>query len=210
VWDLASPDAAISARLDGVDAALRRIYGDEVSSETFERAAALAEHAISSCEPGGRPLFAANLDLEWPSSPHLRLWHATTLLREHRGDGHVLALVDAELDPCEAHVLRIADSGGSVETIKPYRGWTDDDWAAATERLRSRGLLDADATLTRSGRALRTKVEDDTDRLAYEPLTRLGPRDVERFDAAMRPISQRLADDGPIPFPNPVGVTRLR
>ena len=97
--------------------------------------------AVERSPVAGRPLFAANTGLDWPEAPHLALWHAVTLLREHRGDGHVSALTVAGVDPCEAHVLRIADDGLPLDSIQPYRGWGEADWAAAATRLRDRGWL---------------------------------------------------------------------
>jgi hypothetical protein len=145
------------------------------------------QRAADGCDGAGRPLFAANRDLDWPDEPHLALWHAVTLLREHRGDGHVAALTMAGLDPCEAHVTQVAASGASPDTIRPYRGWSDEDWGAAVERLRTRGWLDADGRLTPEGAAGRDRVEDDTDRLAGELTDRLGAEATERLMALLTP-----------------------
>lgn len=203
VWDLIDPSAAIEARLGGVDAAIRARF-DEMTplAQTLDA----ARRAVDGCSAPGRPLFAANADLAWPSDPHLALWHATTLLREHRGDGHVIALVHAQLDPCEAHITQVASSGAGLDTIRPYRGWSDDDWDAGAERLRSRGLIDADGGLTPAGRELRATVESETDRLASRPLARLGPRDVELFERVMRGVAERLRETGAIRYPNPIGL----
>ncbi|HEX6313083.1 MAG TPA: hypothetical protein VF152_15840, partial [Acidimicrobiia bacterium] len=157
------------------------------------------------CDTSGRPLYAANRELASPAEPHLALWHATTLLREHRGDGHVLALANAGFDPCEAHVTQVAASGASLDTIRPYRGWGDDDWAAATDRLRTRGWLDRDGRLTPTGRAARDRVEEDTDRLASDPVDRLGDA-VESVVPVLRRVATRLRETGTIPYPNPIGV----
>ena len=136
VWSLIDPADAIAARLDGVD----RATAPRSSGPTFRplharRAADAVRAAVEAAPAAGRPLFGANRELAWPAAPHLALWHAATLLREHRGDGHVSALVAAGLDPCEAHVLRIADDGAPVDSIQPHRGWTEADWSAAEERL---------------------------------------------------------------------------
>jgi hypothetical protein len=206
VWSMASPDAALDARLAGIDHAVHRIFGGDLESTRFADAAELASHAVEGCSAAGRPLFAANADLPWPHDPHLALWHAATLLREHRGDGHVAALCNAGLDPCEAHVTQVAASDASLDTIKPYRGWSDDDWAAATERLRNRGLLDAGGRLSAEGRAARQDIEDTTDRLAVEPIEHLGTEGTELLLELVAPITARLTETGAIPYPNPVGV----
>src|SRR3984893_18519184 len=97
-WDLASPDAVAAARLAEADAALRRVLGPAViASADMATRAALLRDAASACGAEGRPLYAGHADLDWPDAPHLVMWHAVSLLREHRGDGHIAALVAAGL-----------------------------------------------------------------------------------------------------------------
>lgn len=206
IWTLASREDALQARLAGADAALRRLLGDELDSPAIAEAVLLARRAIESCESAGRPLFAANAELDWPVAPHLQLWHAATLLREHRGDGHVVALAAGGLDPCEAHVAQIAASGAPTDSIQPYRGWSEDDWGAAVDRLRARGWLDGDR-LTERGREGRDAVEDATDRLAQEPVDRLGTDGYARLFELLSPVVAALARTGTVPYPNPIGVT---
>jgi hypothetical protein len=206
IWSMATPETALAARLAGVEAALRRGFGTDLSGPAFAEAADLARLGLEESGTAGRPLFAANLQLEWPSEPHLALWQAATLLREHRGDGHVAALAVAGFDPCEAHVSQIAASGDPPETIQPYRGWNDNDWAAAADRLRARGWLDRDGRLTEEGRSWRDQVEHDTDRLAAEPLQRLGDKRAARLLELLAPLTARLVRTGEIPYPNPIGV----
>ena len=116
----------------------RRIAAPTVTEAAAGVAVGLLREAIERTSVAGRPLFAANAELDWPGDPVGDLWHAVTLLREHRGDGHVNALSVAELDACEAHVLRIADDDIPVASIQPYRGWSAEDWTQATQRLRAR------------------------------------------------------------------------
>jgi hypothetical protein len=206
IWSMATPGAAIEARLAGVDEALRRLFDGDLPTTSLHEAVALSRGALDACDAAGRPLFAANRELDWPAEPHLALWHATTLLREHRGDGHVAALTVGGFDPCEAHVTQIAVSGASLETIQPYRGWDDGDWTAATERLQARGWLDDDGRLTPDGRAGRAQVERDTDRLATEPVDHLGADGLDTVVRALAPVTARLVDTGLMPYPNPIGV----
>jgi hypothetical protein len=206
IWSMASPETALAARLAGVDAAIRRVFGDASADPARAEAAQLARGALEGSAVAGRPVFAANLELDWPTKPHLALWHACTLVREHRGDGHVAALSAAGIDPCEAHVSQIAASGAPPETIQPYRGWSDDDWAAAADRLRERGWLDRDGRLTEAGRSWRDQIEHDTDRLAAEPLQRLGEKRAARLLELLAPLTARLVQTGEIPYPNPIGV----
>ena len=135
--------------------------------------------------------------------PAARLWHAATLLREHRGDGHFAALLAADIDGCEAVVLR---TGADLarEQLQPVRGWTDEDWEQAEARLASRGWLAGDGRLTPDGAAARQAVEDATDRAAARPWARLGADAIEELAGLLAPIAQACAAE--LPYPNPVGV----
>ncbi|KAA0234592.1 MAG: hypothetical protein JJLCMIEE_03061 [Acidimicrobiales bacterium] len=205
IWSTATPDEALRARLTGVDLALRRLFAEDLDGTAFAGAAALGRQAITNSSPGGRPIYAANARLPWPEEPHLALWHFATLLREHRGDGHVAALTVAGVGPCEAHVCRIAHSGLAPETIKPYRGWNDQDWIAATDRLRERGWLEGGG-LSAQGREIWLGIEGETDRLAEEPLARLGPDGLAELMRLLGPATSRLVEAGAVPYPNPMGV----
>ena len=73
------------------------------------------------------------------------LWQAATLLREHRGDGHLAALTAAGLTGIEALITHTATGAGFVpEFAMVSRGWTRDDWDAGVAGLAQRGLLAAD------------------------------------------------------------------
>ncbi len=183
IWHTAAPEDVLAARLRAVDTTLRRLLGDEaVASPEMAEAARLALRATEACSPSGRPLYAAHAALAVPDEPHLAYWHAATLLREHRGDGHLAALLDAELDPVEALVSHTATGKSMTPTWNlNTRGWTRDDWDAAVERLRGRGLVAADGELTESGVALRKAIEERTDRLDRAPYEHLGAADVERL-----------------------------
>lgn len=205
IWSLADPAQVVEARLAGVDQALRKVLPDSMDDACGD-AAALLRAALEGCSPAGRPLFAANRDLAWPSEPHLALWHAVTLAREHRGDGHVAALVTAGLDPCEAHITQVAMAAGSLESIKPYRGWADNDYDDAAVRLRARGWLTDDDLLTNAGQDGRRGIENDTDRLAVEPVERLGHDGMAQVTGVLVPLASRLERSGTIPYPNPMGL----
>ncbi|MGW7099461.1 SCO6745 family protein [Streptomyces sp. NPDC054838] len=183
VWETASPAQALAARLRAVDTTLRRLLGDEtVASPEVAEAADLAMRATEGCTRHARPLYAAHADLPVPEEPHLRLWHATTLLREHRGDGHLAALLLAPLDPLEALVSHTATGRGMApKWIKSIRGWEQSDLDAATERLRERGMLDAAGELTEEGAAVREQLETETDRLDAAPYEHLGADGLARL-----------------------------
>jgi hypothetical protein len=207
-WDYSTPSRIIQARLAGVDLVLSRLVGSTTLSDGLKEAASLAEDAVRAADPGGRPLFAGNAELEPPADPHLKLWWAATCLREHRGDGHVATLTHAGIDGCEAHVLMAATGAVPRATLQDNRGWTDDKWAAAQDRLQARGLLASDGGLTASGRTIRQQIEDDTDRLAGRPLKQLGAERAEKLAALLDPVARLIHDGGVIPTPNPIGVPR--
>ena len=210
VWTYATPAQLIDARLAGVDAALRRIAGPRVvEDEQVRQAADLALEAaaaVRGAEISGRPLAAANAALPVPQAPHLALWHALTVLREHRGDGHVALLVAGEIGPVEAHILSIASGRSSVELLRTARKWSDDDWDAGVESLVKRGWLRSDWTLTPNGAAARETLEDDTDRLASGPFRAIGIERTEELTRLLTPLATTIATAGVLPFPNPVGV----
>jgi hypothetical protein len=175
-WELARPDAVIGARFAAADAALTRLLGpDVIASPDMITMAELTREAAAACRPEGRPLYAGHADLAWPDPPHLVMWHGLSLLREHRGDGHIGALVSAELSGLEALVSHTATGQGFLtEFAQASRGWSQEEWKGATEALTSRGLLGADGALTPAGEALRARVEGETDRLAAAPWQHLG------------------------------------
>jgi hypothetical protein len=182
-WALAGPDVLVAARFAAVDAALRRMLGgDVVGSAEVAEAAGLARRAAEACTPEGRPLAAAHLDLDWPADPHLVLWHALSILREHRGDGHIAMLVAAELDGLDALVSYTATGRGFVVPFAmASRGWSQEQWHGAVARLTERGVLGDDGALTPEGAALRARIEDDTNRLGDAPWTHLGAEGAARL-----------------------------
>lgn len=200
VWDTASPATVLDARMRAVDATLRRLLGDAVTSPEMAEAARLALRATEACSRPARPLYAAHADLPVPEEPHLAFWHAATLLREHRGDGHLTALLSAGLDPLEALVSHTATGKGmSPRWILASRGWRRTDWEAASDRLRERGLLDADGELTAAGTALRADLEEHTDRLDLAPYEHLGEPGVERLTELGRGFLMAAAAAGAFP-----------
>jgi hypothetical protein len=194
VWTQADPAALISARYAAADEALRPLLDSVVPRADVREAADLAAQAAASLPAAGRPLYAAWAGVEWPSvdEPHLRLFHAVTLLREWRGDGHFSLLLAHELDPCEALVLHAATGGPAASVLKRGRGWTDEEWAAAVTRLTERGLLDAEGP-TSAGVALRAAVEDATDDLDRPTWAPLGPEGGQRLRELVRPLARHLA-----------------
>jgi hypothetical protein len=203
-WHVSSPEKILAARLDAADAALRRALGDTVGAPEMARAAALARTAAEAAcgQLPGRPLFAAHVELDWPDEPHLVLWHAQTLLREYRGDGHIAALTAAGLTGVEALVVHAATGEVAAEVLKATRAWSDEQWAAGVESVRSRGwLTDGDELrLSPSGATHRQDVEDTTDRLAVHAYSRLGDDACSELRALARPFSQAVVASGTFGF----------
>ncbi|GGR75811.1 hypothetical protein GCM10010269_13650 [Streptomyces humidus] len=201
VWSIAGPADVLAARLRAVDATLRRLLGEEaVASAEMAEAAQLALRAAEACGRGARPLYSAHADLPVPEEPHLAYWHAATLLREHRGDGHLAVLTSAGLDGLEAVVTHTSTGRGMTpKWVLATRGWTEDDWNAAAGRLRERGLLDAEGELTGRGVALREDVEHETDRLDLAPYEHLGAEGVARLTALASEFAAAAAAAGAFP-----------
>ncbi|MDX3642278.1 SCO6745 family protein [Streptomyces sp. MB09-02B] len=198
LWDLVPPQQAVRARQTAVGAALERLLGAEViRSQELAEAAKLATAAASACSVHGRPLYAANAGLAQPEDPHVALWHAATMLREYRGDGHAMVLGHAELIGVEALVLDCASElGMPKEIVMPQRGWTEQEWSAARERLLERGLVDAAGALTARGAALRAEVERETGRLGRAPYAVLGEAGVEKLARYVRDLVTAAAGHG--------------
>jgi helix-turn-helix protein len=203
VWSLAGPEEVLRARSEGAVAALTGLVPD-VPVARIEEAAELLETAAAAAEPAGRVLGAANQALPRPSDPYARLFQVATTLREHRGDGHVAALVAADLGPVEVLVLRCGRGDLRRDVMQSVRGWTDEEWAAGQASLVERGLLAADGTPTDDGNARFMGAEAATNAAAEHPWTALGPDGVERARELLTPIA--VACRTVVPEINPIGL----
>ena len=206
-WTFTPPDVVVEVCTSAAGAALQRHLADVDERGIDELGALLAEAALG-CRHEGRPLGAAWLGVQRTGDRYVDLWLGATVLREHRGDGHVLAAVAAGLRGLEATVTHAATGAVTRELMQRNRGWTDEEWEDAERRLRARGILDAAGRLTKAGVELRRQVEETTDRLAAGPVERLGPDGVERMIELATPLSRHLIDSGVVPMPYGVGVPR--
>ncbi len=195
-WDVATPQQLVVARLGAADAALRRALGDGADGPEVARAAELARVAAAACSPEGRALFAGQSSLPWPEAAHLVLWHAISLLREFRGDGHLVALVDARLSGIDALIFHAASGEVPRAALQTTRGWSDEAWQAAIRGLDERGLVDADGAFTPAGAELRQRIEDRTDALALAPWEALGPDGCDELRTLVRPMSKTIVEGG--------------
>ena len=198
VWETTTPAAILAARLRAVDRTLHEVLEPEQQhSAELAEAAALARRAAEDLPIEGRPLFAGHAALPWPEDDHLALWHAISLLREFRGDGHIAALVTAGLDGCEALVTHGGAGDVPSSILQSSRAWPDDEWGAAQQRLRDRGLVEAEGdALTDAGLALRAQIETTTDQLAVAPWRTLGDEACDRLRSLVRPFSKAIVASG--------------
>ncbi|MEU8014900.1 hypothetical protein AB0B74_02920 [Micromonospora parva] len=205
VWRLATPQEALRARLTGAVQALAELTYELPESHLVETAD-LLERAASAVQTGGRVLGAANAALPAGEYPLARLWQAATTLREHRGDGHVAALVAAGLDPVETLTARVALDGSPPQYLLG-RGWSEEQWHAARERLTEQGWLTGDGAATDDARAGLQAVEDATDRAAAHPWRALTPDDTDRLRELLEPIARSCHTL--VPEGSPVGLPAL-
>ncbi|WP_406160396.1 hypothetical protein OG298_25300 [Streptomyces sp. NBC_01005] len=208
VWSVASPGAVLAARTRAVDRAYRGLLGDAVAGTELGEAAVLLRRVAEAADTAGRPLAAANAALPWPDEPHLALWQAATILREHRGDGHVAALVGARLDPVES-LVSFAAVGAARPEVFASRGWSDAEWRAAGQRLVRRGLLDGGGVATEAGRALRAEVERRTDEAAADPWRVFGEEGQERLAELLGPFWVAAIGSGMLPSETTLGIGKV-
>ncbi|TXC96357.1 hypothetical protein [Streptomyces sp. ISID311] len=206
-WSVVSPAHVLDERGSRAARALRGI-----DPELEQRAAELLPplQAIVDEAPGtARPLFAANRALCDHADPVERLWQLVTAVREFRGDAHLAVLADEGLDGCEALVLAAAAGRVPGDTMRQDRGWSEEEWAAAADRLRARDLVDARGVATEHGRTERERIEAATDRLAGRLLHSLPEAQTEAMLHSLEPMVRRILAAEVLPFPNPIGLPHL-
>lgn len=204
-WEVAAPADALRVRLESAVAALERYgvgQGDELAT-----AADLLAKAARNAPLDGRCLFAANAALPWPDEPLSKLWHATTLLREQRGDGHIALLISHGISGRESNILHAAAGRVPKEMIMRSRDYDDEQWALYRDRLAERGLIDGDE-LTDAGRDLKQQIEDGTDRLALPVLDALSDDEIETLFRTLTPITRKVVAGGDVPAATPMGLNR--
>ncbi|GGM33273.1 hypothetical protein GCM10011608_17220 [Micromonospora sonchi] len=202
VWQLATPEEALRARLTGAVQALAELTYELPERHLTETAELLEAAAAAVGTAPGRVLGAANAALPRGEYPLARLWQAATTLREHRGDGHIAALVAADLDPMETLTWRVAAGMASEPLLR--RGWSEQEWAQARDRLAARGWLTADGEPTERGRAGFQAIEDATDDAAARPWQTLDPGSLDRLRTLLAPLAN--AAHRVIPSDNPIGL----
>lgn len=199
-WEAASPAEVLAARARAMEALFARAGAP---TDGLEEATALAREAVAAADLVGRPLAAANAAVPPPGTPFADLWQAVTVLREHRGDGHVALLTASGLHPTDVLVIYTSWQGQLRRGFyQRTRLWDDQSWGEAEVRLQERGWLDPSGGLTARGETWRQALEDDTDRLASAPYEALGEERSRRLFELLRPIAAAVVAAEDV-FPRP-------
>jgi hypothetical protein len=194
-WATTDRESVLAARLDGQRAQLERILGAE--PDGIDRATELLRRVADAGQHAGRPMFAGLASLGFPGDPMGDFWRAADLVREHRGDCHTIAWTASGLTAPEVMLVTELWWGMPARSYSLTRGWTTEQYDAAEERLRTDGLLD-DSGLTTEGRALRSHIEHDTDRLEMAAVAALGDDAGELFEL-LEPWSASIVAGGGYP-----------
>ncbi|MGW7518889.1 SCO6745 family protein [Streptomyces sp. NPDC054796] len=187
VWDAASPERWQTARFASAGRAFRRV-GPELTADQVAEARSLIDPVVAGADYAGKTLAAANAAVPLPADPLVALWQQITVLREWRGDAHLVVLAHNGLGPCDCTVLQTATGRFPVKLARATRQWDDEEWAAATARLVARGWLDADGTMTDAGTAARERIETETDEHCAALWEGVGEAGARRLAALVKPI----------------------
>ncbi len=212
-WDVVAPETLCAIRAAAAASALGDICSTGARTG-LTSALPLLRRAVEAADGAGRVLAGANRSL-WRRSRvqpagdgPSEAWQACTALREHRGDGHVAALVTAGVSGLDSHLLASATTGLAPGMLRKSRGWSEEDWDRGTAALASRGLLHADGRATDAGRTLRASVEARTDLLAEPPYADLSDTALADLHGALGVCAAEIAASGVISYPNPMGLPR--
>jgi hypothetical protein len=195
VWDIASPEQWQAARFVAVDRALRRV-GVRLTADEIAEARSLTDPVVAGADYAGKPLAAANASVALPSDPLVALWQQITVLREWRGDAHLVVLADNRLGPCDCNVIQTATGHFPTALARATRRWNDEEWAAATARLAARGWLEADGTVTDAATAARERIEVETDEHCAALWAPIGDAGARRLASLVTPINDAFTAAG--------------
>ncbi len=199
-WSLSSRDDILQARLDLARDTLAPVTEAE-GADTARVAKELAA-IVDGFTLAGKPLAAAHASLDKPTDDTGLLWWAASAIREYRGDCHIAVLTAAGLDGTSANTLAVAAGliGGDQRTM---RGWTEDEWASGYAQLASRGWVDAEGTITESGRSARQQIEDATDRVCAAGMDKEATGRAITVEDGVRTLARAVLKSGAVSFPNP-------
>jgi hypothetical protein len=214
-WDVVAPETLCRVRAIAAAEALGEVCRTEARSALLA-SLPLLRRVSEGCDGSGRVMAGANRSL-WPRIATAlgtgglgEVWQACTTLREHRGDGHVAALVVHGLSGLQAHVLAAGTKAIPVEVLRDNRGWSEAQWDDATTTLAGAGLLHTDGRVTDAGRTVHGQVEELTDEPAEPPYAALSDQALEELHGALSACAADVAASGLVPYPNPMGLPRPR
>ncbi|WP_208322376.1 hypothetical protein [Mumia sp. ZJ430] len=195
-WQITDRPTILAAREQGATAMLQRVLGEQ--PDDVARVTELLRRAADAAPWAGRPIYSGLHSLGLPGTPVGDLWRAADLVREHRGDSHVITWAVGGTDAVEVLLLTEQWWGLPPRAYTPSRGWTDADMDAGFQRLRERGLMTADEQITDAGRAFREEIEVRTDELERPLLDALGD-DLDELLDHLDTWSEAIIDAGSYP-----------
>lgn len=198
-WSLTDAPTICAARDDGAIGQLRRVLGD--TPQGLDRARDLLHRAVDVLRPEGRPLFAGLRSQLIPDTALGEMWRLGDMLREYRGDSHTAAWISAGLNACEIGVVSELYWGLPIKSYSRTRGWSEDDYAVALERL-ERDAIVANGALTAHGRQLRESIEVATD-VQMTPVVRALGDGISELIEILRPWAQAIRDAKGYPAAGP-------
>jgi hypothetical protein len=203
-WSLTDAATIGQARTEGSVAQLTRILGSAPAGIARLRDA--LGRASTSLPVAGRPLFAAVLAQEVPTSPIGAAWRFADRIREYRGDSHTAAWTAAGFDAVEIGLMTELYWGLPLKTYTRSRAWSPAELDAGIARLEDRGLIE-DGLFTARGRDEREAIERCTDRQCRPIIECLG----DEFDAVINvlmPLSGEIRNKHGYPASGPHDIAR--
>ncbi|MEU0838705.1 hypothetical protein ABZ370_04425 [Streptomyces sp. NPDC005962] len=194
-WDAASPEQWQAARFASAGRAAERV-GVKLTAEEIAEARSLIDPVVAGADYAGKVLAAANASVALPADPFVALWQQLTVVREWRGDAHLVVLAANDLGPCDCNVLHAATGTVPAGLLRSTRQWNDEEWAAATARLVARGWIDADGTVTEEGTAARERIEVETDELCAPLWAPIGDEGARRLASLIAPVNEAFTAAG--------------
>ncbi len=195
-WQITGRDEILAAREQAATAMLSRILGQR--PEGLDRVTELLRRGADAAPWAGRGVYGGLRSLGFPTDPMGAMWRAADLLREHRGDSHVISWAVGGADALEVLLLTEQWWGLPPRAYAPTRGWSGPDMDAGFERLARRGLMTADEQLTDAGRAFREEIEVRTDELERPVLDALGDN-LDELLGHLDAWSEAIIDGGSYP-----------
>ncbi len=195
VWDAASPEQWQAVRFVVAGRALQRV-GVKLTADQIAEARSLIDSVVAGADYAGKTLAAANASVALPSDPLAALWQQITVLREWRGDAHLVTLAGNRLGPCDCNVIHTATGRFPTAVARATRGWNDEEWSAATARLVARGWLNDDGSVTDAGTVAREQVEVETDEHCAALWAPIGDVGARRLASLITPINDAFTAAG--------------